>query len=214
MALPDNLVERVRPHAGGQRSLLGQSLVERGAEAIVGLVRGRLACRHGRQAIRPTTGQLGCRRWRRPAGLPVVFTPERSYVVCGTQRSGTTLLCWALGDTGVLGHPGEYFIDGDPSSFPPGWTFWEDGPIAQEHGVTSRQEFVELVYRLGTTDNGVFGVKLMWNNLPWVARRLQALPQFQGLDLADLLTAVFPRLHVVQVVRRDRVAQAISWAKA
>jgi LPS sulfotransferase NodH len=143
-----------------------------------------------------------------------VLTPERSYVVCGTQRSGTTLLCWALTDTDHLGRPGEYFIDGDPSQFPPGWKFWEDGPIAQEHGITTRQEFVELVYRLGTTDNAVFGIKLMWNNLPWVTRRLQALPQFQGLGSAALLPEVFPGLHLVHITRRDRVGQAISWAKA
>ncbi len=143
-----------------------------------------------------------------------MFTPERSYVVCGTQRSGTTLLCWALADTDRLGRPGEYFIDGDPSQFPPGWKFWEEGPIAQEHGISTRQEFVELVYRLGTTANGVFGIKLMWNNLRWVTRRLQALPQFQGLATAELLPAVFPGLQVVQMIRRDRVSQAISWAKA
>jgi LPS sulfotransferase NodH len=143
-----------------------------------------------------------------------VFTPERSYVVCGTQRSGTTLLCWALADTDRLGRPGEYFIDGDPSQFSPGWKFWEEGPIAQERGVTTRAEFVELVYRLGTTDNGVFGIKLMWNNVPWVTRRLQSLPQFGGLATATLLPAVFPGLQVVQITRRDRVGQAISWAKA
>ena len=73
---------------------------------------------------------------------------------------------------------------------------------------------MELVHRLGTSDNGVFGIKLMWNNLPWVTRRLQALPQFQGLPTAALLPAVFPGLHVVQIIRRDRLGQAISWAKA
>lgn len=140
--------------------------------------------------------------------------PERSYVVCGTQRSGTTLLCWALEDTGRLGRPGEYFIDGDPSEFPPGWAFWEDGPLANEHGVTTRQDFLDLVYRLGATDNGVFGIKLMWNNLPWVTRRLQALPQFEGMSTAELLPAVFPALHMIHIIRRDRVGQAISWAKA
>ncbi len=99
-------------------------------------------------------------------------------------------------------------MDDDPSQFPPGWKFWEDGPIAQEHGISTRQEFVELVYRLGTTDNGVFGIKLMWNNLPWVTRRLEALPQFQGLDTAALLPAVFPDMHVVQIIRRDRLPTA------
>lgn len=54
----------------------------------------------------------------------------------------------------------------------------------------------------------------MWNNLPWVTRRLQALPHFDGLATAALFPKVFAGLHVVQILRRDRVAQAVSWAKA
>ena len=34
---------------------------------------------------------------------------ERSYLVCATQRSGSTLLCELLKDTGVAGRPEEYF---------------------------------------------------------------------------------------------------------
>jgi LPS sulfotransferase NodH len=35
--------------------------------------------------------------------------PERSYLVCATPRSGSTLVCHALTETGVAGHPEEYF---------------------------------------------------------------------------------------------------------
>lgn len=35
--------------------------------------------------------------------------PERSYLVCATPRSGSTLLCKALRETGVAGKPEEYF---------------------------------------------------------------------------------------------------------
>ena len=37
------------------------------------------------------------------------MTPERSYLVCATPRSGSTLVCKALRDTGVAGRPEEYF---------------------------------------------------------------------------------------------------------
>jgi LPS sulfotransferase NodH len=140
--------------------------------------------------------------------------PERSCVVCGVQRSGTTLLCWALGDTGVVGRPEEYFLDGDPASFPPGWTFWEDSPLAHQHRVSDRRSYLELVYRLSTTPNGVFGAKLMWNNLPWVTGRLNGLPEFAGLTTAELFPIVFPDLRPVHLTRADRARQAISWAKA
>lgn len=35
--------------------------------------------------------------------------PDRSYLVCATPRSGSTLVCHALGETGVAGRPEEYF---------------------------------------------------------------------------------------------------------
>jgi trehalose 2-sulfotransferase len=124
------------------------------------------------------------------------------------------MLCWALADTGRLGKPEEYFLDGDPSSFPPGWDFWERSPLAIEHGITDRRAYLDLVYRLGTTPNGVFAAKLMWNNLPWVTARLNALAEFAGMTTAQVFPLVFPGLRVVHVVRRDRVRQAISWAKA
>jgi trehalose 2-sulfotransferase len=36
-------------------------------------------------------------------------TPVRSYLVCATPRSGSTLVCQALKGTGVAGRPEEYF---------------------------------------------------------------------------------------------------------
>ena len=117
------------------------------------------------------------------------------------------MLSWALADTDVLGRPGEYFLDGDPSQFAPGWTFWEDGPLAKEHGVSDRRRYLELVYRVGTTPNGVFGLKLMWNNLPWVTERFNALPEFAGTSVAEWFPLVFPDLRPVHIVRRDPCAR-------
>jgi LPS sulfotransferase NodH len=37
---------------------------------------------------------------------------ESSYLVCGTPRSGTSLLCRLLAATGVAGRPEEYFWRG------------------------------------------------------------------------------------------------------
>lgn len=35
--------------------------------------------------------------------------PALSYLICATPRSGSTLLCAALDDTGIVGHPEEHF---------------------------------------------------------------------------------------------------------
>jgi LPS sulfotransferase NodH len=151
-------------------------------------------------------------RWGVQSG--VVTEPRLSYLVAATQRSGSTLLCRALADTEAAGRPEEYFLCGPPEAFPPGWTFWEDGLFAQRHDSLDRDGYLKLVFDLGTTTNGVFGAKLMWNNLPWVLDKLGELPRFRGLDPAATFHALFPDLHVIHLVRRDRVRQAVSWARA
>jgi LPS sulfotransferase NodH len=69
------------------------------------------------------------------------------------------------------------------------------------------------VYRLGSTPNGVFGAKIHWNNLRWALAKFSEMPRFAGLDRGAILHTVFPNLRVVDVTRRDRVRQAVSWAR-
>ena len=38
-----------------------------------------------------------------------MFAPHRAYLIVGYPRSGTSVLAAALTQTGVLGHPQEYF---------------------------------------------------------------------------------------------------------
>ena len=54
--------------------------------------------------------------------------------------------------------------------------------------------------RAGTTPNGVFAAKIMWSHTDDLWRRLQ------GRRLED----VFGELRYVQVIRRDKIAQAVS----
>jgi trehalose 2-sulfotransferase len=145
--------------------------------------------------------------------VPVVV-PTSSYLVAASARSGSTLLCRALADTGVAGRPEEYFLTGPPEAFPPGWTFWEEGIFAQPHGPMDRQGYLDLVFRLGTTPNGVFGAKIMWNYVPDVVEKLRELPRFAGLGRVAAFHALFPGLRVIRLTRRDRVRQAVSWARA
>jgi trehalose 2-sulfotransferase len=41
--------------------------------------------------------------------LAGITMPRLSYLICATPRSGSTLLCAALDDTGIAGHPEEHF---------------------------------------------------------------------------------------------------------
>ncbi|MEY2460445.1 MAG: trehalose 2-sulfotransferase, partial [Acidimicrobiaceae bacterium] len=151
-----------------------------------------------------------CPRYKRQD----VVLPAKAYLICANQRSGSTLLCRALSDTGVAGNPMEYFLTGGPDDFPLGWTFWEQGALAKERGVRTREEFLQLVYEVGSTDNGIFGAKLMWNNVRWVLVKFNEMARFSGMTRVEVFAAAFPDLHVIHLTRRDRVRQAVSWARA
>ena len=130
--------------------------------------------------------------------------PKVSYLVCASQRSGTELLCRGLAATGVAGCPQEYFLAEDPAKLP-GWRFWEEGPFAGGEDVTDRESYLAVVYRLGSTANGVFGAKIHWNNLRWALAKFSEMPRFASLDRAGILHRAFPGLRVIDVTRRDRV---------
>jgi trehalose 2-sulfotransferase len=157
-----------------------------------------------------------------------------SYLVCATQRSGSTLLCESLKSTGAAGRPEEFFearvrtgrprtaagyfrepgapdigdILGDPER-------QGDAPdYSLVEGIDDYADHLERSFGLGTTPNGVFGAKLMWGHLDDFAEFAGRLPAFRGLPLEDLLPAVFPRPRYVWVTRRDKVRQAVSLWKA
>jgi trehalose 2-sulfotransferase len=158
--------------------------------------------------------------------------PMQSYLVCATQRSGSTLLCELLKDTGVAGRPEEYFEASSDTGLPPhpgdyledlprtGAGIRDDAtpPRAPEHsslrGLESYRDHLDRSFRLGTTDNGVFGAKLMWRNLPDLQRLAGELPEYAGLDLHKLIERLFGNASYVWVTRRDKVRQAVSLWRA
>jgi LPS sulfotransferase NodH len=130
-------------------------------------------------------------------------------IVCATQRSGSTLLCELLKATGVAGVPREYFQhfkDTGISDQPRQYLAGVSDPAVLEllppldPGVPETSFDFEAVRRAGTTPNGVFAAKVMWSHAPDLWARLG------GRSLED----VFGPLRYVQVVRRDKVAQAVS----
>jgi trehalose 2-sulfotransferase len=160
----------------------------------------------------------------------------RSYLVCATPRSGSTLVCQALKETGVAGRPEEYFEALEHSGRPrrPDEYFagvedrsilahlgergrrWADDPEPRSPlwSRTAYDRYLEWAMEQGTTDNGVFGAKLMWGYLGDFVSLLRNIPEYRDLPLAELLPAVFPGLTFVRVVRANKVRQAVSLWKA
>jgi LPS sulfotransferase NodH len=73
--------------------------------------------------------------------------PHQSFRIWFTQRSGSTLLCQGLTDTGWRANPESFF------NLPVGET------LQDKYGVHSYPDFREKLWELGTSPNGVFGIK-------------------------------------------------------
>ncbi|GHH73792.1 hypothetical protein GCM10018793_13170 [Streptomyces sulfonofaciens] len=129
-----------------------------------------------------------------------------SYFVCGTPRTGSSLLLGLLESTGVAGHPQAYFRAPDEPLWAERW-----GIRRGAGGRFDYAEFVRAAPAAGRTGNGVFGAKLMWGTLDEVVAKLGAVhPGLAGRDTA-LLERAFGRTRFVYL---RRVAQAVSWLRA
>jgi len=129
-----------------------------------------------------------------------MIVPERSYIVAATPRTGSSLLCEALKTTNIAGRPDEVFAPGFRSRW---------------HGILSLKppvsfdDYFRVARRYGTTPNGVYGLKIQWMHVDTLAQEAA----FNG-NSDDVLNHLFPGAHFVNITRRDRCAQALSWFRA
>ena len=133
--------------------------------------------------------------------------PRRCYLVCAIARSGSNLLTDGLHATRMAGRPKQFFLPKFEREY------------GAKHGLDPAGDFrgyVRGIVRSTATSNEVFGFKLMGWYLEDFLTRLRRAGGFGNSETADipLLQAAFPRLEFVQILRRNKVRQAISKAKA
>ncbi|HZS18142.1 MAG TPA: Stf0 family sulfotransferase [Candidatus Udaeobacter sp.] len=133
--------------------------------------------------------------------------PRRCYVVCTIPRSGSNLLTDGLRATRQAGMPKQFFL---PKS---------EARYGAEIGVdpnTDYTGYVRGIVNAKITRNEVFGFKLMsWYLEEFLGclRKTRAFGEAAANDLAILRNA-FPRLRFVHIVRRHKLRQALSTARA
>jgi len=130
----------------------------------------------------------------------------KSYLVCGTPRTGSTYLCDLLASTGVAGHPESYFREPDQQD----WA-GRFGVRVSNDGSFDYSAFVKGAVRAGRSANGVFAARIMWGTLDVIVRGLRASPTASDLEV---LGEAFGPIHFVWLRRADDIGQAVSWARA
>ena len=132
-----------------------------------------------------------------------------SYLICATPRSGSTLLCGLLRSTGVAGRPESYFRIPDEAAWAESWRIPRD-----RAGRFDYRDYVRAAIAAGSTENGLFGARVMWGTVAEMVTRLGAVHPTRGSTDHDVLSRAFGRIQFVHLWREDSVAQAVSWVRA
>ncbi|QKD19953.1 Stf0 sulfotransferase [Mesorhizobium sp. NZP2077] len=133
-----------------------------------------------------------------------------AYIICGTPRTGSTLLCKLLASTGTSGDPHSFYRRQDVSEWAQEWKLpGRDTMGALEFNAA----YLDAAITAGKGETSVFGLRLMRENLDELSAILDQI--FPGLasDTACLAKA-FGRILYIHLSRENKLAQAVSLIKA
>jgi len=134
----------------------------------------------------------------------------RAYVICGTPRSGSTMLCRMLTESGIAGAPHSYFSKVDIAEWAAHWGV--DIASGTETAAFDR-EYLAAMLKAGGAGTGIVGVRVMYSSLADAQKRVNRALGRQ-LDIADGFAAVFGPLIYIHLSRQDKLGQAVSLARA
>ncbi|SPJ29241.1 Stf0 family sulfotransferase [Falsiruegeria mediterranea] len=133
-----------------------------------------------------------------------------SYIICTNPRSGSTLLCGLLAQTGVAGNPDSFFRG-------PSRQWWADHlQVPEAVDLTDPAfcaAFLSAALAEGKGGGDFFGCRLMHESLPDLMAMTACLHPDAKDDCARI-KAVFGQTVFVHLIREDKVDQAISYVRA
>lgn len=122
----------------------------------------------------------------------------KSYIICSTPRSGSTLLCKTLAQLGGLGQPEEYF---------------HRHTIEQLKLNNNPEKFIsycQSIFEDGLKNHGIFGMKMHWWQLLDFLTLARQSPCFEKQQDLEILSNLFPNPKFIYLWRRNIIAQAVS----
>ena len=132
-----------------------------------------------------------------------------SYLICCSERTGSTLLGNALIDTGIAGRPRSYFN-----------RIAHFSPRIQQvlDNAKDDEGYLDRVIAAATTPNGVFGAKVHWEHFQsLIAKVERGSAANEGASTGSVLERLgtrLPDLRFIWLERRNAVARAISHYRA
>lgn len=134
----------------------------------------------------------------------------RSYVICTSPRSGSTLLCRMLADTGIAGKPASLFYASSLED-------WLTRMKITPGETASERDTLEAIFHAaiekGTEGTGLFGLRQQRPSFPFLCEKLAILYPDEPTDRARLNRAFGPTLFI-HLTREDKIEQAVSYVKA
>lgn len=134
----------------------------------------------------------------------------KSYIICTSPRSGSTLLRKLLAATGKSGNPNSHF-------HVPSLTGWLESYDLQRTDFGSDHETLSAIFaaaqKRGTGDTGMFGLRLQRGSFDFLMQQMEILYPDQQSDFARIQTAFGPTL-LIHLTRANKLDQAISRVKA
>lgn len=126
-----------------------------------------------------------------------------TYAILSSHRTGSSLLCTLLTQTGVAGKPNEYF------------SHWR-GRSYNHYDLSDYPAYIKRIVAERQTSNSVFGMKMMAgeDGFAGILHRLETVPAYAGLTDPEKIRTFFPNCKFIYLTRRNKVAQAVSWWKA
>ena len=130
--------------------------------------------------------------------------PNLSYTIWFAQRTGSSLLCKTLEATGIAGKPSEWLAH-NPN-------------LLEEYHQTIHAELQEHLWDIGSTSNGVFGLKHSCYE-PHLSQIIEVFRKFpncppQEKNRTKIWELAFPNHRHIFMTRRNKVRLAVSWWKA
>ncbi len=127
------------------------------------------------------------------------------YTIWFTQRVGSTWLCDLLSRTGVAGRPGEHLSFATPKA------------VFDFYGTEDHSEVLAKIMALGSTANGVFGIKQGYSRALLATALTVIKPDWRNQQEEPSIVAwesAFPYHRHIFLTRRNKLRLAVSWWKA